>query len=41
MLNKDKKTLGYIIGTIFGTVCVACLTAILIALTTKLILWIL
>jgi hypothetical protein len=35
----DKKPLSYKIGYAFGTICVGCVTSIIIALTIKLLTW--
>ena len=39
--EENNKTLGYYLGQAFGLVLVGCLAAISIALTYKIILWIL
>ena len=38
---KDNKDLGYRLGRAFGVIIVGCLSAISIATTIKLIMWIL
>lgn len=35
--NNKSRDLGYKIGRIFGTVCVACIASLIVALTIKLI----
>ena len=37
---KDSKTLGRIIGNVFGVVLSLCAMALIIAITTKIIFWI-
>ena len=39
MEQKDKvaKEIGYKLGRIFGTICVACVASLVVALTIKLI----
>lgn len=39
MNDDNKKSLGYKVGYIFGLILVACVTAVLIALTAKFIFW--
>lgn len=37
---KEKKSVGYIMGQIVGTILTGCILAILIAVTAKIIFWI-
>lgn len=37
---KEKKNLGYIVGSVFAVVTAICLMAIVIAITAKIIIWI-
>ena len=38
---KDKKSLGYILGTAFGTVITICVMVLIVVLTYKFVTWIL
>ena len=38
---KDKKSLGYILGTAFGTVITICALVLVVVLTYKFVTWIL
>ena len=37
---KDKKSIGYILGTALGAIITICAMVLLIAITCKLIIWI-
>lgn len=37
--NENNKSLGYKVGTAFGTIIFGCVAALLIAVTVKIIFW--
>lgn len=39
MNNTNKKSLGYIAGCIFATICIGCVASVVIAATIKLLMW--
>lgn len=40
MKNKDGKSFGYAIGYICGTILVLCAMSLIVAMTVKVIMWI-
>lgn len=40
-IEKDPKSLGYKLGSIFAVIAFSCITAILIAITIRIIGWVL